>query len=352
MKKDTAKNKIITLLVPVYNTEKYIRRCLDSVLINEINDKIEILVVSDGSRDGSVEIVQDYVARYPGTVRLVEKENGGHGSTINKGIELASGKYFRVLDSDDWFDISSFKKFVELLEHTDCDLVISDYTEEFIYEHREEAHKYDHLIPGKVYCFDKMKFSEFQGEYFTLATSTYKTDVLRESGVRLDERTFYVDMEYNLEAIAGVDAFIYYDLNVYRYYIGRPEQSISIESTVRHKMDHDKVTRSMVEYYEMQRNKVSEVKLRYMRMMTQYMIHTHYTIFCTYDRDKKDAKEKIQAFDRFLKDSSPELFEVSQSDFYIRLFRWNKFKLVGSWRGLINIAYFSFRKMRDSFRGL
>ena len=349
MRKEAANNIVITLLVPVYNTEKYIRRCIDSVLIDEINDKIEILVISDGSKDGSVEIVKEYAAKYPDTVKLVEKENGGHGSTINKGIELASGKYFRVLDSDDWFDISAFKKFVNLLEKTDCDLVVSDYSEEFIYEHREVPHYHNFLTPGKVYRFDEMKLSEFQGEYFTLATSTYKTDVIREAGVQLDEKTFYVDMEYNIEAITKVYDFVYFDLNLYKYYIGRPEQSISVESTVRHKMDHDKVTRKMVAYYETQRNKVSEVKLKYMRMMNQYMIHTHYTIFCTYDPDKRDAREKIQAFDSFLKETSPELYAVSQKDLYIKLFRWNNFVLVGRMRGLINVAYFSFRRMRGSF---
>ena len=93
--------KSLTILIPVYNTEKYIKRCLDSLLVPEVLDDIEIIVVSDGSKDHSAEIVREYVERYPDTIILIDKENGGHGSTINAGIAAATGKYFRVLDSDD-----------------------------------------------------------------------------------------------------------------------------------------------------------------------------------------------------------------------------------------------------------
>ena len=96
--------KVLTILVPVYNTEKYIRRCLDSLLVPEVLESIEVLVVNDGSKDRSPEIAQEYAEAFPDTVVLVNKENGGHGSTINTGIERANGKYFRVLDSDDWFN--------------------------------------------------------------------------------------------------------------------------------------------------------------------------------------------------------------------------------------------------------
>lgn len=105
--------KVLTILVPVYNTEKYISRCLDSILLKEILDDIEIITVSDGSKDNSAEIIKKYQKKYPDTVILIEKENGGHGSTINVGIKKATGKYFRVLDSDDWVNSIDFIKFVK-----------------------------------------------------------------------------------------------------------------------------------------------------------------------------------------------------------------------------------------------
>ena len=105
--------KVLTVLIPVYNTEKYIKRCLDSLLVPETLNDIEVIVVNDGSKDHSVEIVKTYVEKYPQTVVLIDKENGGHGSTINAGLKAAKGKYFRVLDSDDWFNTIEFVKFVK-----------------------------------------------------------------------------------------------------------------------------------------------------------------------------------------------------------------------------------------------
>ena len=137
--------KALTILIPVYNTEKYIKRCLDSLIVSEIMDDIEILVVNDGGKDHSVEIIQKYVDSYPETVRLIDKENGGHGSTINAGIKEAKGKYFRVLDSDDWFNSTDFVKFVNRLKSEDADLVVCDYRKEHTYNSKSEYFVYKNL---------------------------------------------------------------------------------------------------------------------------------------------------------------------------------------------------------------
>ena len=108
--------KVLTVLVPTYNVEKYLRRCLDSLLLPEVFEEIEVLVVNDGSKDGSADIARAYEKKYPQTVVFVDKENGGHGSTINVGIEKAQGTYFKVLDSDDWVNIGDFIEFVKRLK--------------------------------------------------------------------------------------------------------------------------------------------------------------------------------------------------------------------------------------------
>ena len=117
--------KLLSIVIPTYNTEQYLRRCLDSVLTSEVLPELEVLVVNDGSKDRSPEIAREYEARYPDTVTLIDKENGGHGSTINEGLRAATGKYFRVLDSDDWFDTCNFVKFFAALHDCDEDVVIT-----------------------------------------------------------------------------------------------------------------------------------------------------------------------------------------------------------------------------------
>lgn len=225
--------KILTVIVPVYNTEKYIKRCLDSLDNKEINDKLEVLVVSDGSKDNAINIAKEYSKRLPDTFKIIEKENGGHGSTINKGLELATGKYFRVLDSDDWVDNVNFVEFVKRLEDQDADLVVTDYSKEFIYEGKSEKIIYKNLEPNKKYNFDKFDLNILNGEYFVMATSTYKTEVLRKSNLKLMEKTFYVDMQYNVVPIPYVNSFVYFDLDIYRYFIGRLDQSVNTASFVK-----------------------------------------------------------------------------------------------------------------------
>ena len=104
--------KLLTIVVPIYNTEKYLERCVESITPKDVLEDVEILLVNDGSKDNSLQIMKKYAAKYPDTVKVIDKENGGHGSTINAGLKVATGRYFKVLDSDDWFDTANFIKFV------------------------------------------------------------------------------------------------------------------------------------------------------------------------------------------------------------------------------------------------
>lgn len=300
--------KILTVLIPVYNTEKYIKRCLDSVLLKEVANDIEVLVVSDGSKDNSVNIVKKYLKEYPNTLKLVEKENGGHGSTINKGIELAAGKYFKVLDSDDWFNCVDFIKFVQRLKKEDADLVVTNYRQEHIYNQTSIFNEYKNLEENKEYIFDRFNLDILNGEYFVMATSTYKLEVLKKSNIHLLEKTAYVDMQYNIEPIINVYNFVYYNLDIYRYYIGRKDQSVNTASFVRNQDQHEKVMKHLIEYYTSNINKFSSNKKKYIEIIIGYMLYTHYTIFITYDKNHNSAYRKIKKFDDYLKNSNIELY--------------------------------------------
>ena len=185
--------KLLSIVVPVYNTEDYIRRCLDSIVSIDDRSPLEIIVVSDGSKDSSIDIAKEYAAKYPECFVIIEKENGGHGSTVNKGLEVATGKYFRVLDSDDWFDTMNFAKYLADLEHCDEDLVLTPYTQEYTFNGGKFEYKYPEYEHDEVYTWDDMEFDEGT-MYFTMASSTYKTELLRECGLRLFEKSFYVDI--------------------------------------------------------------------------------------------------------------------------------------------------------------
>lgn len=312
--------KLLTIVVPVYNTEKYIKRCLDSLDNKEINEKIEVLIVSDGSKDKSIEIAKAYSDKYPDTFKIIEKENGGHGSTINKGLELATGKYFRVLDSDDWVDSQNFVEFVKKLEKEDADLVVTDYCKEYIYEGKSEKLIYKDLEPNKLYDFNDFDLSILNGEYFVMATSTYKTEVLRKSHLKLMEKTFYVDMQYNVIPISEVNNFIYFDLDIYRYFIGRKDQSVNTLSFVKNHLNHDKVVKFLVEYYAKNVETFSNNKKNYIKMIIIYILFTHYSIYCIYFKKKKEGYKNARLFDKYLKETSQELYKESNISF-IKIYR-------------------------------
>lgn len=320
--------KALTILIPVYNTEKYIKRCLDSVLLNDILDDIEVLAVSDGSKDKSVDIIKEYEKRYPKTICLIEKENGGHGSTINVGIQKANGKYFRVLDSDDWLNTLDLVKFVKRLKNEEVDLVVDNYQQEFTYDGKSEKIVQDKLIDNKIYYFDDFDINKINRSYFAMANSTYKTSILRESGLKLYEKTFYVDMQYNIIPILKVKNFKYYNLDLYRYFIGRKDQSMNLQNFVKNRNDHEKVMKFLISTCIKNRDKISDNKYRYIENITKLMLNTHYSIYCMYFNDKKRAYEEVKIFDKYLYDEDKTIYEIMNKISYIKFNRKTHFIFV------------------------
>ncbi len=320
--------KVLTILVPVYNTEKYISRCLDSILLKEILDDIEIITVSDGSKDNSAEIIKKYQKKYPDTVILIEKENGGHGSTINVGIKKATGKYFRVLDSDDWVNSIDFIKFVKRLKKENADLVVDDYQQELIYESRSEEIFQNNLKDNKLYHFDEFDITKIEKDYFAMANSTYKTSILRKSGLKLFEKTFYVDMQYNIIPMIEIDTFRYYKLNIYRYFIGRKDQSMNLQNFVRNRDDHERVMKFLIETCVENRNKISNNKYKYIEKITFNMLYTHYAIYCIYFTDKNQASKEIKKFDKYLYDKDKVIYNLTNDINFVRINRKTNFKFL------------------------
>ena len=340
------KTKILSILVPVYNTEKYIKRCLDSLLLDKIKNDIEILVVSDGSKDKSVEIVKEYEKINPQTIVLIEKENGGHGSTINKGIEVATGKYFKVIDSDDWVNSIDFIDFVQRLKNEDADLVVTNYCHEHVYNQKSIFNKYVDLEDNKTYNFKNFDLNLLKGEYFVMATSTYKLEVLKKTHLHLMEKTFYVDMQYNIKPIKNVDTISYYDLDIYRYFIGRKDQSVNTASYVKNKKDHEKVMKDLIEYYENEKENLNAIKRKYIEIILNYMLYTNYTIFTLWDTNNKEAYKMIKNFDSFLKNKSSEMYKLSNNYSFIRAHRKTNFCFVRISGRLFNRLYTIVSKLR------
>lgn len=300
--------KALSIVIPVYNTAQYLPRCLDSVLVAEALPYVELIAVNDGSTDRSADVLRDYQARYPENVVFVDKENGGHGSAVNAGLAAATGKYFRVLDSDDWLDSACFVKFLRALAHCDEDLIVTPYTQEYTYSGDLVAYEYDFFEHDHVYQASELAFDETM-MYYTMASSTYKTALLRACGLKLYEKTFYVDMQFNIYPIPYLKTVRFLDYAIYRYFMGRPNQSMSQENLQRHLPDHQKVLRFLVEYYAAHRDTVPENTRDYMGLMIYFMYYTFMDLVCMKMRDRHKAYRIFKDFDRYLREAAPELYQ-------------------------------------------
>lgn len=251
-----SKKPLLSIVIPSYNVGKFIRHGVFSLLQSKYIDKLEIIVVNDGSKDNTVDVVKEMLKEYcdcknPALI-LVDKPNGGHGSTINKGIEIATGKYFKLMDGDDCFITSEFDKLIEKLEIEDSDIILNDYYNDLVYpgEH-PEVNFYNNLKAGIQYKLDDLYNSEYGfGKWGPmLPTSTYKTNMLKNANFKLDEHCFYVDMELNMISYVYAKTITYYPFVIYNYMIGRNGQSISKESYKKNILNHEKVCIRLADEY-------------------------------------------------------------------------------------------------------
>ena len=237
--------KILSVSVAAYNVESYIRKALDSCCVPEVMDRLEVIVVNDGSTDSTLEISREYEEKYPRTFRVIDKKNGGYGSTVNASICAATGRYFRLLDGDDWFDREGLIRLVDELSEAEEDMVVARFKRVFEEDGHEEVRDEAEDIEEKVVRFDALGGHE----WFTMHAVTYRTAILRENGIRLTEHCFYTDQEYDLLPLPWVETVRIVPQVVYCYRIGRGEQSVSPEGLEKHYNDQTIVLKRLYEVY-------------------------------------------------------------------------------------------------------
>lgn len=220
----------ITFTVPCYNSEDYMERCIDSLLTAD--ERAEIIIVDDGSTDRTGEIADNYARNYPEIVRVIHQENGGHGAGVNAGLEHATGRYFKVVDSDDWLDKDELWKLLEKIEQWDkedtrVDLIICNYIYDHLNEGKKKRMSYANVFrPGVICGWNKIgKFRPSQ--YLVMHSLFYRTDVLRRAGIRLPRHTFYVDNIFANQPLPYVTTLCYLNLDMYHYFLGREDQSVN-----------------------------------------------------------------------------------------------------------------------------
>ena len=297
--------KLITICVPGYNVERYLERCVRSLLDHEFAAETEILIIDDGSRDHTADIAKVFEAQYPGIVRLIQKENGGHGSTINRAISEGVGKYFMVVDGDDWIDGKQFSQVLEKIKNgsIDTDIISSNYHE----VNMESGESTTWTQQGNIEYGRTLSFDEIDVEnvYFTLASTMFRLSLLREVDKPLQEHTFYVDVEYILFPIPYVKTAMFVENFIYKYCRGNAEQSVHIPTMVNRYDHHERVLKRVLDY-ETQCSMTLKQKMYYESILKK-LLFTHYALCFVYDSDKGRGYLRAKGFDAYLAKKSSEL---------------------------------------------
>lgn len=275
------KMKVISFAVPCYNSEKYMKKCIDSLLIG--GDDIEIIIVNDGSSDSTAEIADSYKEKYPEIVKVIHKENGGHGSGVNAGLKNATGVYFKVVDSDDWVDKQSLIAVIKVLKEfinsdKNVDLLISNYVYEHVEDNTRNAIKYVGIFPENKICswYDMKRIDPVK--YIIMHSMTYRTEVLRQSGLVLPEHTFYVDNLVVFIPLPLVKKLYYLNVDFYRYYIGRSDQSVNEKVMIKRIDQQIRVTNMMLNAHDFDELRKTNIKVE---KYLVYYLSVMYTITTT-----------------------------------------------------------------------
>ena len=340
--------KILSIIVPTYNIEKYIGKCLDSLIVDR--EDLEVLVIIDGSKDKSCEIAKRYQEKYPNIFKVIEKENGHYGSCVNKGLSLAQGKYIKILDGDDYFD-PLFKDYLGFLTTVDVDVVLCDYaivdendkitrTRDFSYE------------PEKILTIKDLTEGWLSSMHHS--TITYKTALLREMSYRQTEGISYTDLEWSSLPFSRVKTFVYYPHIVYRYLRGRSGQSIDIEYRKKNMWMENKVDLGLATRYEQIKQDIGSYNKKTMLIIISNMIiqvYRHYLL--NYPRQLKESD--LNTFDEKLNSISEEIYRQIEDATDVRKFGTfyyiRDFRTKGTRKGLKYLYYDIFRGLGELIRG-
>ena len=301
--------KVLSIIIPTYNMEDYLDRCLNSVLLPELLEKIEIMVVNDGSTDSSLTIAQRYRDKFPQSVVIIDKPNGHYGSCINAALKIVKGRYFRPLDADDWFDRDAFVYCIHALNNMDADIVFTNFSYEYAVSGTNRTafsvKDVNNITPEQKNDFVHFQFKNAD-KMFKMHGMTYRTELLRSMNFRCTEGICYTDTEYCFYPLEYAKTFAYIDKALYRYCIGRDEQTISAQSFVKNREHIFAILCRIIEYLHTAPANYNREK---QYVVLRRAINSYYAIILCYVGKNKNDDEKLMAIDAEIKSVDGNLYD-------------------------------------------
>lgn len=306
--------KILTIIIPVYKVEKYIRQCLDSIILDEEQMKwLEVIVVNDGTPDQSGVIAHEYESRYPQSIKVIDKENGGHGSAWNVGLKNANGKYVRFLDSDDW--LSNLSSFMEELKSHDEDLIFTHLVRFNEQSKSSSVSKIQNIEYNNLYSTSSFSYIETNNQYYMYGFwyCTYKRDIFQREQPLFVERVFYDDAILFMAPYILGKSMVFFDTELYNYRIGQSGQSVNVNVERKHAHDYIKVSKGLIDFAN-RHNNLNNVQTKQRDSFLYNYIKNRFSLFS--QLPYQEFRAIIDDFLQYIKKNAPYIRLSPKAKFY------------------------------------
>lgn len=302
--------KLLTVAIPCYNSQDYMEHAVETALVG--GEDVEILLVDDGSTDDTAKIADRLQEEHPTIVCAIHQENGGHGSAVNTGLANATGLYYKVLDSDDWFDRGAFLKVLDVLrgfveDGSGVDMLLANYVYEKPSLHKHKVIRYDGVFPeDQVFTWSDVKRFKVS-QNILMHSVIYRTKMLRDCHLELPKHTFYVDNIFVYNPLPYVKKMYYVNADLYRYFIGRDDQSVNEKVMIGRIDQQIKVNKLMIDAYDL--TKIKNKKLRDYMVKYLTMMMTVSSVFLIKEGSEESLAKREELWD-YLKKSNKVMYRM------------------------------------------
>ncbi len=308
--------KVLSFVIPAYNSANYLDKCITSFLEKSITDKLEIIIVNDGSTDDTEQIALKYCEHYPDIVKLITQENKGHGGALNTGCAAATGKYLKVIDADDWIETENLPKFIKYLEATDSDVVLTHHHTINIGTGEVKKWKSYPQAFNRAYTFEEImpQWKKFERS-LTFHGITYNTAFYKKQGFTLSEHVFYEDHEFATFPACYAKTVTPLDIFIYDYRIGDVEQSVSEENQLKRVSHTEKVLSRIIDEYNRIALNISDSAKEFVCMKTKVLWLSYLTTVLLVNKNKKQGRAQAENQVSVIKEKMPRVWELGEKQY-------------------------------------
>ncbi|MFU0825978.1 MAG: Glycosyltransferase, group 2 family protein [Lachnoclostridium sp.] len=300
--------KLLSVAIPCYNSAAYMKRAIESILTG--GKEVEIIIVDDGSVDDTAKIADEYATKYPDIIKAIHQENGGHGEAVNTGLLHATGLYFKVVDSDDWVNETAFRQVLDKLRELvvdgqSPDLMLANYVYEKPSINKHKVMDYRTALPqGRIFTWNDIMFFK-QSQLIIMHAAIYRTKLLKDCGLKLPKHTFYVDNIFVYHPLPYVKTMYYMDVNLYRYFIGREDQSVNEKNMIKRIDQQIYITKIMIDDVDVM--SIKNKKLRNYMIKYLCMMMTISSVYLIKENTEESLAKKQELWD-YLERSNKKLY--------------------------------------------